>query len=48
MSFGFANDADYAKLLIKSGWNVVAIGTDANWFAATVSKVLTDLKRAEI
>ena len=48
MAFGFANDIDYAKLLIDSGWDIVAIGTDASWFSATVSKVLTDLKRAEV
>jgi 4-hydroxy-2-oxoheptanedioate aldolase len=29
----FANDVDYAKPLVKAGWDVVAVGTDAGWFA---------------
>jgi 4-hydroxy-2-oxoheptanedioate aldolase len=33
ISFVFANDADYAKLRLKEGWDMVAVGTDAGWFA---------------
>lgn len=30
----FANEPDYARDLIAKGWQVVSIGTDANWLAA--------------
>jgi len=40
MAFVFANDVDYARPLIESGWNMVAIGTDATWFAAAAAKNL--------
>jgi 4-hydroxy-2-oxoheptanedioate aldolase len=33
----FANDVDYAKPLVKAGWDVVAVGTDAGWFAKAAS-----------
>jgi len=33
ISFVFANDADYAKPRLKEGWDMVAVGTDAGWFA---------------
>jgi hypothetical protein len=39
-TFVFANDVDYAKPLIESGWNMDAIGTDATWFAAAAAKNL--------
>jgi 4-hydroxy-2-oxoheptanedioate aldolase len=29
----FANDADFAKPLVADRWDVVAVGTDAGWFA---------------
>jgi 4-hydroxy-2-oxoheptanedioate aldolase len=31
--FVFANDAEYAKARLKEGWGMVAVGTDAGWFA---------------
>ena len=41
MGLIFANDVDYAKPLVAEGWNVVAVGTDADWF----SKAAADMKR---
>jgi 4-hydroxy-2-oxoheptanedioate aldolase len=41
MALIFANDVDYAKPLVKAGWDVVAVGTDAGWFA----KAAADMKR---
>jgi 4-hydroxy-2-oxoheptanedioate aldolase len=29
ISFVFANDADYAKLRLEEGWDIIAVGTDA-------------------
>lgn len=43
MTFIFANDAEYAKPLVDSGWDVVAIGTDAGWFSAAATKALHEL-----
>jgi 4-hydroxy-2-oxoheptanedioate aldolase len=43
MAFVFANDVAYAKPLIKSGWDMVAIGTDASWFTAVMKKAIADL-----
>jgi 4-hydroxy-2-oxoheptanedioate aldolase len=43
MSFVFANDLDYARPLIDAGWNMVAIGTDASWFAAAAADRLKQL-----
>ena len=43
MAFVFANDIDYAKRLINTGWDVVAIGTDASWFSAVMTKAMTQL-----
>jgi 4-hydroxy-2-oxoheptanedioate aldolase len=43
MTFVFANDADYAKPLIKAGWNMIAIGTDAGWFAQAATQTLRQL-----
>ena len=40
MGLIFANDVDYAKPLVAAGWNVVAVGTDAGWFA----KAAADMK----
>lgn len=34
----FANDIDYAKPLIKDGWDVVAVGTDAGWFSKAAAE----------
>jgi hypothetical protein len=33
ISFVFANDAEYAKARLSEGWDMVAVGTDAGWFA---------------
>jgi 4-hydroxy-2-oxoheptanedioate aldolase len=46
MSFVFANDHEYAQPLLDAGWNMVAIGTDAGWFAATAKQILKQLKTA--
>ena len=43
MAFVFANNVDYARPLIETGWNMVAIGTDATWFAAAAAKSLKEL-----
>jgi 4-hydroxy-2-oxoheptanedioate aldolase len=43
MAFVFANDVTYAKPLINSGWDMVAVGTDASWFAVTMKKAIADL-----
>ena len=34
----FANDVDYAKPRVKEGWDVVAVGTDAAWFAKAAAE----------
>lgn len=34
----FANDVEYAKPLVKAGWDVVAVGTDAGWFAKAAAE----------
>ncbi|MGH6864926.1 MAG: aldolase/citrate lyase family protein, partial [Methyloceanibacter sp.] len=33
----FANDLDFAKPRVAQGWDVVAVGTDAGWFAAAAA-----------
>jgi 4-hydroxy-2-oxoheptanedioate aldolase len=43
MAFVFANDVEYAKPLIKAGWDMVAIGTDASWFSAAATKAIAQL-----
>ena len=43
IAFVFANNVDYARPLIETGWNMVAIGTDATWFAAAAAKSLKEL-----
>jgi 4-hydroxy-2-oxoheptanedioate aldolase len=44
MAFVFANNADYARRLLRAGWNMVAIGTDAGWFSLTARDTLAKLK----
>jgi len=39
MAFIFANDVDFAKPLIKAGWDVISVGTDSGWFSAAVTRV---------
>ncbi len=36
----FANDADYGRDMIGQGWQVISIGTDANWLAAIAAQQL--------
>ena len=33
ISLIFANDVDDAKPRVEEGWDAVAVGTDAGWFA---------------
>jgi 4-hydroxy-2-oxoheptanedioate aldolase len=40
----FANDVDYAKPLVADRWDVIAVGTDASWFA----KAAVAVKQAAI
>jgi 4-hydroxy-2-oxoheptanedioate aldolase len=44
MAFIFANDINYAQAPINAGWQMVAIGTDATWFAAAATEVLKQLR----
>jgi 4-hydroxy-2-oxoheptanedioate aldolase len=44
MAFIFANDGEYAKPLIKAGWDLVAIGADAGWFSSAATKALKQLQ----
>jgi 4-hydroxy-2-oxoheptanedioate aldolase len=44
MAFVFANNADYAKPLLRSGWNMLAIGTDAGWFSLAAKRALSEVK----
>jgi 4-hydroxy-2-oxoheptanedioate aldolase len=44
MAFIFANDINYAQAPISAGWQMVAIGTDATWFAAAATEVLKQLR----
>jgi 4-hydroxy-2-oxoheptanedioate aldolase len=43
MSFAFANSADYARPLVNSGWDMIAVGTDAGWFLQRASETLNAL-----
>jgi 4-hydroxy-2-oxoheptanedioate aldolase len=43
MAFIFANDVEYAKPLIDAGWNMVAIGTDMDWFFTAASEIRREL-----
>lgn len=43
MTFVFANDIEYAKPLIKDGWDMIAIGTDTSWFFAAAAGILNQL-----
>ncbi len=36
----FANDADYAKPLIKAGWDVVAVGTDVGLLGSAFQELM--------
>jgi 4-hydroxy-2-oxoheptanedioate aldolase len=42
MTLIFANDVDFAKPLVRKGWDVIAVGTDAGWF----SKAAADTRKA--
>jgi 4-hydroxy-2-oxoheptanedioate aldolase len=44
MAFVFANNADYARPLLRAGWDMVAIGTDAGWFSLAAEQALSELK----
>jgi hypothetical protein len=35
----FANDVAFAKPLVADRWDVVAVGTDAGWFAQAAAAV---------
>jgi 4-hydroxy-2-oxoheptanedioate aldolase len=39
MTFVFANDIEYAKPLIESGWDMIAVGTDVGWFSSVAAEV---------
>jgi 4-hydroxy-2-oxoheptanedioate aldolase len=43
MTFVFANDMEFAKPLIRTGWDVVAIGTDMSWFSAAATDTIAQL-----
>jgi 4-hydroxy-2-oxoheptanedioate aldolase len=36
----FANDADYARLMAGHGWQLISIGTDGGWLAASAKSWL--------
>jgi 4-hydroxy-2-oxoheptanedioate aldolase len=36
----FANDADFARQMARTGWQVISIGTDAGWLAAMARQML--------
>jgi 4-hydroxy-2-oxoheptanedioate aldolase len=38
----FANDTAYARDLIERGWQIVSVGTDANWLAGAARQVLQE------
>lgn len=40
----FANDTDYAKQMIGKGWQIITVGTDANWLAAAAQRQLEALR----
>lgn len=40
----FANDAEYARPLVKAGWDIVTIGTDMGLMARGASDMLTEAK----
>jgi 4-hydroxy-2-oxoheptanedioate aldolase len=39
ISLIYANDVAYARPLVASGWNVVAVATDAIWFAQVAAEM---------
>lgn len=39
MTLIFANDIEFAKPRLEEGWTIVAIGTDAGWFAKAAAEV---------
>jgi 4-hydroxy-2-oxoheptanedioate aldolase len=43
MAFVFANDLEYAKPLIRAGWDIVSIGTDMSWFLTAAGEVRRQL-----
>jgi 4-hydroxy-2-oxoheptanedioate aldolase len=45
MALIFANDAPFAKPLIEAGWDVVAVGTDAGWFAKAAADTRQEATR---
>lgn len=36
----FANETDYARMLVAGGWQVVSVGTDAGWLASAAKSWL--------
>jgi 4-hydroxy-2-oxoheptanedioate aldolase len=36
----FANEPDYARMLIADGWQVISVGTDASWLASAAKSWL--------
>jgi 4-hydroxy-2-oxoheptanedioate aldolase len=36
----FANEADYAKMLIEAGWQAISIGTDGGWLSSAAKSWL--------
>jgi 4-hydroxy-2-oxoheptanedioate aldolase len=36
----FANDQDFARLMARTGWQVISIGTDSGWLAAMARQML--------
>jgi 4-hydroxy-2-oxoheptanedioate aldolase len=45
MALIFANDTPFAKPLIEAGWDVVAVGTDAGWFAKAAADTRQEATR---
>jgi 4-hydroxy-2-oxoheptanedioate aldolase len=35
----FANDVDYARPLVAAGWDIVAVGTEADWLSKAAAEV---------
>lgn len=44
LTFIFANTADYARPLVKAGWDMVAAGTDLGWFSTAAAEMIKQLK----
>jgi 2-keto-3-deoxy-L-rhamnonate aldolase RhmA len=44
ITFIYAGDQDYARQMIKTGWQVVTINSDIHWMAAAARDLLASIR----